>query len=263
MAGRRGELSDDIMRQLRVEFIEYARETLHAMDENLRRGATFPDQSGPALLDLRRACHNLKGQGESFGFPTITILAHRMEDFLADVGQALALNQSELFVFIDWMTRIIESGVDLDEEQARRVIRKLPSPVRMGEGAEAVNAKPEALVVSASQSLGQLMRASLEHAGLKAINVGNPFDGLQIAARTLPDLVVTTVVMDGLSGVDIACALRAMPKTEKIPVLMVSSLPEGHPTLKRAPNDVIILPYAGISKPDFSEAALSLVLSRE
>ncbi len=70
---------------LRQEFIDMAGDRLSALDEVIdqARGGIMP---GPeAISQIRRTAHNLKGMGGSFGFPVITTVAHRLENYLTDL----------------------------------------------------------------------------------------------------------------------------------------------------------------------------------
>ena len=51
-------------------------------------------------------------------------------------------------------------------------------------------------------------------------------------------MVITAQVMPRVTGVDLACALAAMPTTKDIPVALLTSLESNHPDLAALPVNV-------------------------
>src|SRR5690606_41913515 len=63
----------------------------------------------------------------------------------------------------------------------------------------------------------------LERGGHQVIFATNAEDGLEIARKQLPDLVLMDVVLPGMSGFQATRALTRDQATSKIPVLIVST----------------------------------------
>ena len=63
----------------------------------------------------------------------------------------------------------------------------------------------------------------LERGGHQVIPASNAEDGLEIARKQLPDLVLMDVVLPGMSGFQATRALTRDAATSRIPVLIVSS----------------------------------------
>src|SRR4030042_7136477 len=55
---------------------------------------------------------------------------------------------------------------------------------------------------------------------ITAVDTGE--DAVRLAGEILPDLVVADLTLPGKNGIAVAAELRAMEKTEKIPVLILS-----------------------------------------
>jgi CheY-like chemotaxis protein len=71
--------------------------------------------------------------------------------------------------------------------------------------------------------------------GYRVSTVLDPIEALELILETRPDFVITSMVMPCMSGVDLACALNAMPATKTIPVALLTSLEPGHPDLAPLP----------------------------
>jgi len=69
-----------------------------------------------------------------------------------------------------------------------------------------------------------LFREFLRIEGYGVLEAGSAEDALVLAARERPDLVLTDLQLPGLSGLELARALKAAPELAPIPVLMVSAV---------------------------------------
>ena len=65
-----------------------------------------------------------------------------------------------------------------------------------------------------------------------------PFTTIETAIRTCRDLIFAAAVMEDLSGIDLACALRAMPISRDLPFVLVTSLEPTHPSFVALPPTV-------------------------
>jgi len=73
--------NENILLELRREFMIEARDRLddaRGVLEGIYNGAM--DRTS-AVNVIRRNIHSLKGMGKSFGFPTISLVSHRLEGF--------------------------------------------------------------------------------------------------------------------------------------------------------------------------------------
>jgi DNA-binding response OmpR family regulator len=59
----------------------------------------------------------------------------------------------------------------------------------------------------------------LTDAGFEASGVSNGAEALPIALENPPDAVATDIMLPGLSGFELAAALRADPRTQAIPII--------------------------------------------
>ena len=73
---------DPVIAQLRQEFLIDAAERIDVIHETLE---STKDSGECALLAIRREAHKLKGMGGSFDFPVISLIARRLEDYMANL----------------------------------------------------------------------------------------------------------------------------------------------------------------------------------
>ncbi|BAZ17863.1 response regulator receiver, CheY [Calothrix sp. NIES-4071] len=79
------------------------------------------------------------------------------------------------------------------------------------------------LIVEDSPSELELMSHYLKESGYTVIQATGAKEALQKAAAQKPDIIVTDVVMPGMSGFELCRALKRNPNTEKVPIVVCSS----------------------------------------
>lgn len=79
------------------------------------------------------------------------------------------------------------------------------------------------LVVEDSLTEMELITHYLNESGYKVIKATNAKDAMDLAIKQQPDVIVTDVVMPGMSGFELCRSFRKNPVTEKVPIIICSS----------------------------------------
>ncbi len=69
-----------------------------------------------------------------------------------------------------------------------------------------------------------LLRVILSKAGYDVTIAGSGREGIEIAEKEGPALIVLDIVMPGMDGPEVAAALKAKPQTRDIPIIYLSAL---------------------------------------
>lgn len=69
-----------------------------------------------------------------------------------------------------------------------------------------------------------MIEAALKEEGYAVSKALSGEEGLEAAKRDLPGLIVLDIVMPGMSGFDVARALRSDEKTAAIPIIVLTSM---------------------------------------
>jgi len=231
--------AEEIVRRLRHEFLDDARDRIANMNVELAE-IQDGDQEGEALFTVRREVHSIKGMAGAFDFPSLGMVAHRMEDYLASTAIQGTLKVADLQDYIDAMSSVVESGQDITEADLIPLLRSLPQdrdfiPDQM----EAV--KAEVLLVASTRMVGRAVAAELRNCGFRPILISNPFHALETAARTKPDAVVVQAVLDGVSGVEMLRCLGTLSATESVKKVILTSFGRDDPKLAGLPEGVHII----------------------
>jgi len=100
------------------------------------------------------------------------------------------------------------------------------------------------LVIDDDTGLLQVLRASLEADGYSVLVASNGEEGLRIAYKENPDLLVLDVMMPGLSGWDVCRHIRRMSSVPIIMLTALSTVDEKKRGLRLGADDYITKPFA-------------------
>lgn len=243
MDNKKSEVFDSIVERLRLEFLEEAQERLTEIDEALGAEASHSMSAADAITMVRRQAHNLKGMGASFQFPIISLIAHRLEDYVANIKDLDDRHFRDVGQFVDAMRAVLEKGssglTPSDEEQAN-ILRSLPVKWTR----DVINVPPkdiEFLLVTTSKVSGRFVERELCNCGYRVVSTHSPMEAFELGVRMKPDMLITAMVMNEISGLDLARAFGAMQATREVPVGLLTSLDLDHPDLQHLPDNTAII----------------------
>jgi twitching motility two-component system response regulator PilH len=78
------------------------------------------------------------------------------------------------------------------------------------------------MIVDDSPTDMHLLKKILEKNGFKTLTASDADEGIQVAKRERPDLILMDVVMPGLNGFQATRELSSDPETSAIPVIIVT-----------------------------------------
>ncbi len=230
-------IQEEIIETLRGEFLADASERIENIDDALLAAAA---DGAAAIVAIRREAHNLKGMGASFGFPGIGLIAHRLEDYLCGLDRIDAAHCGGVRAFLEELERIVGAGREPPNEEITAILRSLPAdPDR--HPAQAERPDLEVLLVTPSRVVRQIVRQALLDCGFRVTTAASVWEAIKVATLDRPDAVVTSAVMDGLGGIDLARALAAMAPTADISIAVLTSFTRDHPALKALPAGIPVV----------------------
>jgi len=255
---------DNLLGQLRGEFADEAEDQLNAMDillENMRSGEVEAGEE--QIKQIRRVSHSLKGSSSVADFPLVSLVMHRLEDYLSGVSKLSTNHLKDVQIYIDKAHKFSLLDFDQTSVSTADLSRELPEKRISGSDAPPTtissNKIIEAMMVIKEKTAGLLFERELRAAGLRVTTVRNSFEAIEMTVRTEPDILIVSGVLDALTGVDVAAAISAMPTTSKIPVCLLTSFTKDHPDLKGLPDKVRLIRKSNL-KEDLLETLNSLKL---
>lgn len=247
-------LHDDLEDRLRVEFMDDARDRLEVMYQALNAVSRGERTGADVMGVVRIECHNLKGMGTSFGFPVVSLIAHRLEDYLGGLRE---LNEqrhiSDVQIFLDRVSEMVDRPNQPAVAETNQIIRSLPVRYQF-DIADVEVRNVEVMLVTPSKVVARKVEGELAACGFRVVRVVDPIESISLAVRVPPDFVMASMVMDGLSGLDLIRGLRAMSLTKDVPMALLTSLDLNHPSLKEIPAGVAVIRAGEHFGEDFAEA---------
>ena len=79
------------------------------------------------------------------------------------------------------------------------------------------------LVIDDEQDILNLIRLSLEPAGFRVLRTTRPEEGLSLALREKPDLLILDIMMPDLDGLELLRRVRRHPRLGRVPAIVVSA----------------------------------------
>jgi CheY-like chemotaxis protein len=98
--------------------------------------------------------------------------------------------------------------------EAMSKVRLVPSETR----------RPTILVIDDDRAATDLIQVILENEGYRVLKAFQGKDGVELAARECPDLIILDLIMPEVSGFNVAYQLRQIPATRNIPIIVLTSM---------------------------------------
>ena len=95
-----------------------------------------------------------------------------------------------------------------------------------GKPAAEGDTRPKLLVVDDEQGIVDFIRLGMRYEGFRVEDAGDGVQGLDMAQRLRPDVIVLDVMLPGLDGLEVCRRLRSSEATADIPILMLTAKDE-------------------------------------
>ncbi len=108
--------------------------------------------------------------------------------------------------------------------------------------------KSTILLVDDEEDIVELLELNLLREGYKVLTCGTGEQALEIARSKLPSLVILDLMLPGIDGLEVCKRLRSDPKTEQIPIIILSAKGEEADIvtgLELGADDYVTKPFSG------------------
>lgn len=83
--------------------------------------------------------------------------------------------------------------------------------------------KSKILLIEDEEDIAELIKLQAEIAGYAVVIADNGLDGMLAVEREQPDIVISDIMLPGINGLDLCRKLKNNPKTQKIPIILISA----------------------------------------
>ena len=221
-------------RRVYSEFRDEVRDTVSGMSVLLGNLRSRSVGLAEGLATLRRDASNLRSQAQVLAEPLLKLVTHRLDEYVAELKEVGTAQIDEVEVFVAKIERLID-GEAVAEHEIPQVVRSLPAKRAADVDFSIVKKDVEILLVVPEKALSRIVERELAACGYRTSVVRDGFEALETVVRTRPEMVIASMELGVLSGVDLGCALSAMPATDGIPFAVLTSYEWGNPKLKGLP----------------------------
>ncbi len=214
--------TDDIIAQLVPMFLDDTRskvDTLHELVVELPR----LDRKSDDFLEFARIVHSIKGSAGSFGFPSLGVICHKLEDYVGKTAHFSPKAVGDITAHLDAIESIISRGIDPSDAKSRLLFKQLPVPTEFGPEVAAPVFHLHALFIGPRDVQFRIVDAELRACGIQSTISPNSFHGVELAVRTHPDFIMVAYVVDLLDGIEIVRVIRAIKRLATTPVVFLKS----------------------------------------
>ncbi len=240
---------DDVDRELEQEFKDEALDAVSNLTLVVHAVMDGQVSGADALTRIRREISTLRMRGRSVKLPALTVVASRLEDYVFELKDLDAQHLSGLQAFLDQMSRVLD-GTEADTAD---IIRALPANPTF-DPSEVTISNIEILLVEPQRTTAHIVSRELKACGYRVTVVNGPFEALELVTRIKPDMVVASAILGDISGIDLGCALAAMPTTRHIPFALLTSFGRENASLDELPARAAILHKGARFGEDLAEA---------
>ena len=222
----------DLVENLRSEFVDETAETLRTLSNDLSECSE--------IEAIRRFAFEIVGQAHNFDMCLLESVAQRLGNFLSAVVAVTPTLVLDIRAHLDVMTDIVDRRIPDDADPAA-LVRRLPARPYGFDVAGVDVQDLEVMLVMLHNAQTRFIEREMQACGYRVTIVTSTITALQEIVRTKPNIAIISAVMPGLSGVDLAIAITAMPETRNTPVALITSLDTSDPVLQLIPKNVPII----------------------
>ncbi|MBC7954211.1 MAG: response regulator [Rhodospirillaceae bacterium] len=253
-----GKAAQEVVEELRLEFVDEAVETLQNLDVSLDSGRHERIPGAQIVDEFRRAALRLRGPASNFGLRALATVAHRLDDYLANAPAVLPPRVwDDLQTFLDVMLRLAENR-ETDVDSAG-LVRNLPTRLGFELGDIQVRSV-EVLLVMPHGTQTRYVEREMQQCGYRVSVIPDTIEAFAHVVQTKPDMIVLSALMPDLDGIDLAMGLSAMPSTRNIPIAVITSLDESDDRLSLLPKKIPVVHKSATFGDDLFKALDSLFL---
>lgn len=193
-----------------------------------------------AILDIKRNIHSLKGMGTTFGFSSISLLAHALEDYFETFFQHDHNGYFDIQLYVDRIREVADSAKNKPDSWVIECINHLPLRARQ-RSVQSENRQVSFLLLMPKGIQRKIVASELAHFGLNVIIAETSLDAISKAIQLNPSVIMSTMVTDNLTGIELANVFKAIKGTRSCPFLLVTSDDIDEHTKGELPENVTIL----------------------
>ncbi len=218
-------MSDELekaLARLNREYVESSDDRLTEIEQAIDRMYRGVGDRGADFVKMQRDIHSMKGSAGTYGFPAVSLILHRLEDFIEATRRLGNDDFLKLQIFLDRVREILTSGENPKEEITDDIVSSLPSSAVGVVSAQDVR-KVTVLMVMPKGVQRKIVGKELASCGFELSFASSSIEAIDLAISIRPDIVVASLELDRISGATLARILETIDMTRGIPFVLTTS----------------------------------------
>jgi len=229
-----------ILADMRQEFIEASEDRLDEVEQAIARLLSDKGRPENDHLEIKRHIHTLKGTGGSFGFSAVTIWAHALEDYLETIKDVGVDQLWDIQLFVDRIRDVLETGMNPTDQEISSAVKTMPLK-GLHRDRTPLKAGLSVLLLMPKGIQRKIIGRELTGFGFKVIIAEGSMQAIDLAITMRPDVVISSLVLDRISGLELARVLGAIDATAHHKFLLMTSSDEIAEQASEVPDHVSIV----------------------
>jgi HPt (histidine-containing phosphotransfer) domain-containing protein/CheY-like chemotaxis protein len=211
-----------ILDGMRGEFLADCKDKLDSVQEIVEQISDPGTDYDAALMEIKRQIHSIKGTGGTFGFPSITHIAHAFEDHIETTGNQNKIGPDVINQFLDPICQILDGGVNPNENDTRAILDTLPNQQTADSGIVIESAK-NAVLAMPKDLWRKIAAQELVSIGYNVALADTVMSAIDRGLILKPELIVIGMQLDRTTGLELAGAFGQFDNTRNAKIVILSS----------------------------------------
>jgi len=235
---------ESALSRLKQDFIEASSEKLDGIDIIIDNVYNERGNRGDQFFQLQRDVHSIKGSAGTHGLHLLTLVAHRLEDYLEAARRLSKEDWRSVQIYIDEMRKLVDLTQEPEEKFRRLTLESLPHAQNgPTEFSEQKSKKVTILIVMPPGVQRKLIGGELAACGFDLSFTDRPVEAIRLIIDLKPDAVLSNQEFRNMTGLELAHVLKAIKVTQDTPFALLTSsgldkeaLPQGTYIIQKGEN---------------------------
>ncbi|WP_417784330.1 Hpt domain-containing protein [Terasakiella pusilla] len=214
--------------RLKQDFIEGSLEKLDDIDTIIDNIYNDRGDRGEQFFQLQRDVHSIKGSAGTHGMHLLTLVAHRLEDFIEAAPRLKQEQWRSVQIYIDELRTLVDMGKDPSAHEREQILARLPHAQDTAtEFSNQKSKKVTVLVVMPPGVQRKVIGKELASCGFDLSFTDRPVEAIRLVMDLQPDAVLANQEFRNMTGSELGRVLREIKLTEQTPFALLTSS-DGH-----------------------------------
>ncbi len=246
------------LERLKQEFIEGSGDRIDEIDGALDRLLKETGDREADFFQMQRDIHSIKGSAGTHGFNAVTVIAHRVEDYIESTRRLTNPQLQDVQAYIDRIRAILEAGQDPSEAEFKKILQSLPSSTQQASVSKQEVKNITVLLVMPKGIQRKFIGTELASCGFEISFSEKPVEAIGLALSLKPDIVVSSTEFEDISGIELANVFKSIKNTEDINFVLTTSHDEDDPHLKELPEGTAIIHKSSNFAEELTESLINM-----